>query len=160
MKKPVTRLDDCPSLLVSQINDTLTNLADPGEPCRPDAITRSRRGERITPRRVGANVRAHVGLTPRGSRLFEAPVLDQHDALASALVRAPSRGNAQAVSPGIGGGPWGSVHPHPAQGWLLDSRLAEPAGEGTSTRDHVRALRTPGVSQQPRPGPAVRMATG
>jgi hypothetical protein len=38
MKKPVTRLDDCPSLLVSQSNDTLTNLADPGEPCRPDAM--------------------------------------------------------------------------------------------------------------------------
>jgi hypothetical protein len=40
MKKPVTRLDYCQYLLVSQINYTLTNFADPCEQCRHDAINR------------------------------------------------------------------------------------------------------------------------
>ena len=40
MKKPVTRLDDCQYLLVSQSNDTLTHFADHCEPCSHDAINR------------------------------------------------------------------------------------------------------------------------
>ena len=40
MKAPVTRLDYCQYLLVSQINDTLTNFADHCEQFSPDAINR------------------------------------------------------------------------------------------------------------------------
>ena len=49
MKEPVTRLNYCQYLLVSQINYTLTNFADHCESFSHDAINRYLRGERITP---------------------------------------------------------------------------------------------------------------
>jgi hypothetical protein len=55
MKEPVTRLDDCQSLLVSQINSTLTHFADHCAQCSHDALNRSLCGERITPRLVWEN---------------------------------------------------------------------------------------------------------
>jgi hypothetical protein len=87
MKTSVTRLDDCQYLLVSHINYTLTNVADHGEQCSHDAINRSLRGDRITPRLVWENVREHVVVSPRGSGLFDDTVLDKHDAFAIELVR-------------------------------------------------------------------------
>ena len=56
MKKPVTRLDYRQYLLVSQINYTLTNVADHCEKFSHDAINRYLRGERITPRLVWENM--------------------------------------------------------------------------------------------------------
>mgnify|MGYP000844769767 CR=1 FL=1 len=44
MKEPVTRLNYCQYLLVSQINYTLTNFADHCEPFSHDAINRYLRG--------------------------------------------------------------------------------------------------------------------
>jgi hypothetical protein len=64
MKEPVTRLDYCQYLLVSQINYTLTNFADHWERFSHEAINRYRRGERITPRLVWDNVCAHVVSPP------------------------------------------------------------------------------------------------
>jgi hypothetical protein len=57
MKEPVTRLDYCQYLSVSQINYTLPKFANHGGRFSHDAINRYRRGERITPRRVWENVR-------------------------------------------------------------------------------------------------------
>ena len=87
MKKPVTRLDYCQYLRVSQINYTLTNFADHGEQGRHDTINRYLRGERITPRLIWENVRGQVVPTPRGSVLFDDTVLDKNDAFAIDLVR-------------------------------------------------------------------------
>jgi hypothetical protein len=50
MTTQVTRLDYCPYLLVTQINDTLTHYADHSEQCSHDAVNRSLRGEKLTPR--------------------------------------------------------------------------------------------------------------
>jgi hypothetical protein len=44
MEAKVTRLDYCQYLLVSQINDTLTNFADHCAQCSHDAINRYLRG--------------------------------------------------------------------------------------------------------------------
>ena len=87
MQTPVTRLDDCQYLLVSQINDTLTNVADHCAQCSHDAINRYLRGEKVTPRLVWEHVRAHVVLTPCGSVLFDDTVLDKHSSFAIELVR-------------------------------------------------------------------------
>jgi hypothetical protein len=102
MKKPVTRLDDCQYLLVSQINDTLTNFADHCEPFSHDAINRYVGDERVTPRLVWENVRGHVVPTPCGSVLFDDTVLDKNASCAIALVRRQSSGNAKAVLKGSG----------------------------------------------------------
>ena len=89
MKTSVTRLDSCQYLLVSQSNDTLTNCADHGKQLSHDALNRSLRGDRITPRLVWDNVRGHVVPSPRGSVLCDDTVLDTNFSLAIALVRSP-----------------------------------------------------------------------
>ncbi len=159
MKKPVTRLDYGPSLLVSQINDTLTNFADHCEPCSHDAINRDLRSERITPRLVWENVRDQVVVTPRGYVLFDDTVLDKHDAFAIELVRSQYSGNAQAVLTGIGVVMCGYVNPDTDQCWVIASRISDPDGDGKSTLDHVREMLTTVVSQKPLPCQAVLMET-
>lgn len=102
MKKPVTRLDYCQHLLVSQINYTLTHFADHCAQCSHDAINRSLRNERVTPRLLWEHVRAQVLLTPRGYVLFDDTVLDKNSSFAIELVRRQYSGNAKTVIKGIG----------------------------------------------------------
>ncbi len=78
MKEPVTRLDDCQYLLVSQINYTLTHFADHWEKFSHDALNRSLRGERIPPRLLWENGQGQVVPTQRGSLVFEDTVLDKN----------------------------------------------------------------------------------
>ncbi len=159
MQKPVTRLNDCQYLLVSQINYTLTNVADHCEPCSHDAIKRSVGAECVTPRLVWENVRGPVVPTPCGSVLVDDTVLDQNASCAIALVRRPYSGNAQAVLKGIGVVPCVYGHPVRAQFWRLDSRLDDPEGDGQSKRDPVRDRLSNIVSQQHLPFEAVLMDT-
>ena len=159
MKKPVTRLDYCQYLLVSQINDTLTNFADHGEPCSHDAINRYVGDERVTPRLVWENVRGHVVPTPCGSVLFDDTVLDKNASCAIALVRRQSSGHAKAVIKGIGGVTCVYVNPALDQFWLIDSRIDDPGGDGQSKLDHVRDRLVNIVYQKHLPFEAVLMDT-
>ena len=70
MKEPMTRLDYCQYLLVTQINYTLTNFAEHTEHFSHDAINRYLRGERITLRLVWDNVRGHVVPAPQRYVVF------------------------------------------------------------------------------------------
>jgi len=97
MKEPVTRLDYCQYLLVTQINYRLTHFAEPTERFSHDAINRYLRGERITPRRVWDNVRDQVVPTPQGYIVFDDTVLDKNYSSAIEVVRRQYRGNAKAV---------------------------------------------------------------
>jgi hypothetical protein len=142
MKTPVTRLDYCQYLLVSQINYPLTNFADHCAQCSHDAINRYLRGEKITPRLVWENVRAHIVLTPYGYVLFDDTGLDKNSAFAIALVRHQYSGNAKQVIQGIGGVTWVDVHPTLDLFWLIDYRLYDPAGAGKSTLDPGREMLT------------------
>ena len=159
MKAPVTRLDDCQYLLVSQINSTLTHFADHCEQCSHDAINRYLCGERITPRLVWENVRGQVVPTPRGSVLFDDTVLDKTASFAIALVRRQYSGNAKAVIKGIGVVPCVSVNPALDRFWRIDYRLDDPDGDGKSTLDHVREMLANIVYQQQLPVEAVLMDT-
>ncbi len=159
MKTPVTRLDDCQYLLVSQINDTLTNVADHGEQFSHDAINRYLGDERVTPRLVWENVRGQVVPTPWGYVLFDDTVLDKNASFAIALVRRQYSGNAKAVIKGIGVVTCVYVNPALDQFWLIDSRLYDPAGDGKSQLDHVRDRLVPIVDQTQLPFEAVLMDT-
>jgi len=71
MKDPVTRLDYCQYLLVSQINYTLTNFAEHRERFSHDQINRYLAGEKITPRLVWENVANQVVQTTQGYVVFD-----------------------------------------------------------------------------------------
>ena len=159
MKEPVTRLDYCQYLLVSQINYTLTNFADHCEQFSHDAINRYLRGERITPRLVWENVAGQVVATPQGYVVFDDTVLDKHASFAIELVRRQYRGNAKAVIKGLGVVTCVYVNPSLDQFWLIDYRMYDPEGDGKSELDHVCDMVSHVVYQKALPCYAVRMDT-
>ncbi len=137
MNKPVTRLDYCQYLLVSQINYTLTNFADHTERFSHDAINRYLRGERLTPRLVWDNVAAEIVPTPHGYVIFDDTVLDKHSSFAIELVRRQYSGNARGIIKGIGVVTCVYVNPSTDQFWLIDYRIYDPEGDGKTKLDHV-----------------------
>jgi hypothetical protein len=159
MKEPVTRLDYCQYLLVSQINYTLTNFADHCERFSHDAINRYLGGERITPRLVWENVRGQVAPTPRGYVLFDDTVLDKNFSFAIDLVRRQYSGNAKAVIKGIGVVTCVYVNPALDRFWLIDYRIYDPQGDGKNKLDHVREMLANVVHQKQLPFQAVLMDT-
>ena len=159
MKEPVTRLDYCQYLLVSQINYTLTNFADHCEKFSHAAINRYLRGEKITPRLVWENVCGQLVLTPRGYLVFDDTVLDKDYAHAIELVRRQWSGNAHAVIKGIGVVNCVYVNPETDQFWLIDYRVYDPAGAGKTKLDHVREMLDNVVYQKELPFQAVLMDT-
>ena len=159
MKTQVTRLDYCQYLLVSQINYTLTNFANHCEQFSHDAINRYLRGEKITPRLIWDNVRAHMVVSEGGYVVFDDTVLDKNSSFAIELVRHQYSGNAKAVIKGIGVVTCVYVHPALDQFWLIDYRLYDPDGDGKTKLDHVREMLTNVVYHKQLPFQAVLMDT-
>jgi hypothetical protein len=159
MKEPVTRLDYCQYLLVSQINYTLTHFADHCKKFSHDALNRYLRGERIPPRLVWENVRGQVVPTSRGYVLFDDTVLDKNYSFAIELVRRQYSGNAKTVIKGIGVVTCVYVNPDTDQFWLIDYRISDPDGDGKSKLDHVREMLTNVVYHKQLPFQAVLMDT-
>ncbi len=158
MKEPVTRLDYCQYLRVSQINYPLTNLADHGEKFSHHALHRSLRGERIPARRLGENVPGPVTPTQQSYLVFDDTGLDKDYSPQMERVRYQDRGNAKSVIKGLGGD-LRVRQPPPDRFGLMDCRIDDPAGDGQSQLDHVRAMLCNGVCQKPRPFRAVRRDT-
>lgn len=159
MKEPVSRLDYCQYLLVSQINYTLTNFADHTERFSHDAINRYLRGERLTPRLVWEHVAADVVLTPHGYVIFDDTVLDKNSSFAIELVRRQYSGNAGGVIKGIGVVTCVYVNPETDQFWLIDYRIYDPDGDGKTKLDHVRDMLANIVYHKELPFHAVLMDT-
>jgi hypothetical protein len=159
MKEPVTRLDYCQYLLVTQINYTLTNFAEHTEHFSHDAINRYLRGERITPRLVWDNVCGQVVPTPHGYVVFDDTVLDKNYSSAIELVRRQYSGNAKAVIKGIGVVTCVYVNPETEHFWGIDYRIYDPDGDGRSKLDQVRQMLTNVVYQKALPFQSVLMDT-
>jgi hypothetical protein len=139
-KKPITRLDYCQYLLVTQINYTLTHFADHCEEFSHDALNRYLRGERITPRLVWDNVRGQLVPVAGAYLIFDDTVLDKNYSQRIELVRRQWSGNAKAVIQGIGVVTCVYVNPETDQFWLIDYRLYDPEGDGKSKLDHVHDM--------------------
>jgi len=159
MKEPVTRLDYCQYLLVTQINYTLTYFADHSEKFSHDAINRYLRGEKITPRLVWENVQSQVVTSPQGYLIFDDTVLDKNASFAIELVRRQWSGNAHAVIKGIGVVNCVYVNPETDQFWIIDFRIYDPDGDGKTKLDHAREMLDNVVYQKALPFQAVLMDT-
>lgn len=159
MKNPVTRLDYCQYLLVSQINYTLTNFADHSEKFSHDEINRYLRGEHISPRLIWENVESQIIRTPGGYVIFDDTVLDKNFSFSIELVRRQYSGNAHGVIKGIGVVTCIYVNPELDQFWLIDYRIYDPDGDGKSKLDHVQEMLTNIFHQKQLPFRAVLMDT-
>jgi hypothetical protein len=139
-KEPVTRLDYCQYLLVSQINYTLTNFAEHSEKFSHDAINYYLAGEQIRPHLVWENVKEQVKQTPKGYVVFDDTVADKNYSHQIDLVRRQYSGNAHGVIKGIGIVTCVYVNPDLDQFWIIDYRLYDPEGDGKSKLDHLRDM--------------------
>ncbi len=142
MKAPITRLDYCQYLLVSQINYTLTNFAEHSERFSHDKVNRYLSGERITPRLVWENVSGQVVESEQGYVVFDDTVLDKRYSEAIELVRRQYSGNAHAVIKGIGVVTCIYVNPELDAFWMIDYRIYDPDGDGKSKLTHVQEMLT------------------
>ena len=72
-----TKLDYCQYLLSSQINYTLTNLAEHLQTVSHDQINRYLRREKLTPRFLWDNVKSVIQVDEKGYIIFDDTVLDK-----------------------------------------------------------------------------------
>ena len=157
MSAPISCLDYCQYLLVSQVNYTLTHFADHSEALSHDAINRYLKQAHITPRLVWENVHHQVVADHYGYVLFDDTVLDKRYSHAIELVRRQWSGNAKQVIKGIGVVSCVYVNPNTEQFWLLDYRIYDPDGDGKSKLDHVSEMLTNLVHHKQLPFHAVLM---
>jgi len=84
-----TKLNYCQYLLSSQINYTVTNLADHLESISHDQINRYLRREKLTPRLLWENVEPLIQAQENAYVIFDDTVLDKRYAEDIELTRAP-----------------------------------------------------------------------
>jgi hypothetical protein len=132
-----TKLDYCQYLLSSQINYTLTNLAEHLQRVSHDQINRYLRREKLTPRLLWDNVKAMIQSDENSSIIFDDTVLDKRYAEEIELTRRQYSGNEHRVIRGIGLVSCVYVNPISGQFWVIDYRIYDPDGDGKTKLDHV-----------------------
>jgi hypothetical protein len=146
--QPVTRLDYCQYLLISQINYTVTNFAEHTEKFSHDAVNRYLAGDQIRPRLVWENVKGQVVQTPDGYVIFDDTVADKNFSFKIELVRRQYSGNAHGIIKGIGVVTCVYVNPNLNQFWIIDFRIYDPDSDGKTKLDHVHDMLTNCVYQK------------
>ena len=139
-KEPVTRLNYCQYLLVSQINYTLTNYAEHTETFSHDMANRYLARDEVRPKLVWENIGTQVVQTPYGFLVFDDTVLDKNFSRKMELVRIQYSGNVHDVIKGIGVVTCVYVNPQMDQFWIIDYRIYDPAGDGKTKLDHVEEM--------------------
>src|SRR5919202_510723 len=135
-----TKLNYCQYLLSSQINYTLTNLAEHLETISHDRINRYLRREKLTPRLLWENVKLLIQVQENAYVIFDDTVLDKRYSEDIELARRQYSGNEHRVIRGIGLISCIYVNPETVQFWVIDYRIYEPDGDGKSKLDHVRDM--------------------
>lgn len=146
--QPVTRLDYCQYLLISQINYTVTNFAEHTEKFSHDAVNRYLAGDQIRPRLIWENVKGQVVQTPDGYVIFDDTVADKNFSFKIELVRRQYSGNAHGIIKGIGVVTCVYVNPKLNQFWIIDFRIYDPDSDGKTKLDHVHDMLTNCVYQK------------
>lgn len=135
-----TKLNYCQYLLSSQINYTLTNLAEHLESISHDQINRYLRREKLTPRLLWENVKPLIQIHENAYVIFDDTVLDKRYAEDIELTRRQYSGNEHGVLRGIGLVNCVYVNPETGQFWVIDYRIYDPDGDGKSKLNHVTEM--------------------
>jgi DDE superfamily endonuclease len=132
-----SQLDYCQYLLSSQINYTITNLAEHIKKISHDQINRYLRTEKLSPRLLWENVKSLIQSHHQGYIIFDDTVLDKRSSQDIELSRKQYSGNEHRVVKGIGLVNCVYVNPVSGKFWVIDYRLYDPDGDGKSKLDHV-----------------------
>jgi Transposase DDE domain len=135
-----TKLDYCQYLLSSQINYTMTNLAEHLETISHDAINYYLKREKLTPRLLWDNVKEVVEPDTNGYIIFDDSVLDKRYSEEIEIVRRQYSGNEHGVLKGIGVVSCVYVNPTIERFWVIDYRIFNPDADGKTKIDHVKDM--------------------
>jgi hypothetical protein len=135
-----TKLDYCQYLLSSQVNYTLTNLAEHLDRFSHDTINRYLKGEKLSPRLLFEQVEELLELEPDACLIFDDTVLDKSFGPEIEPTRYQWSGNAKDVIRGIGVVSLVYVNPKTERFWVIDYRIFDPETDGLTKIDHVRQM--------------------
>jgi hypothetical protein len=135
-----TKLDYCQYLLSSQINYTITNLAEHLENISHDKINYYLKKEKLTPRLLGDNVKDVIMTDDNGYVIFDDSVLDKRYSEEIEIVRRQYSGNEHSVLKGIGVVSCVYVNPKLQRFWVVDYRIFNPDADGKTKIDHVKDM--------------------
>lgn len=135
-----TKLNYCQYLLSSQINYTMTNLAEHLETISHDAINYYLKREKLTPRLLWDNVKEVVEPDTNGYIIFDDSVLDKRYSEEIEIVRRQYSGNEHGVLKGIGVVSCVYVNPTIQRFWVIDYRIFNPDIDGKTKIDHVKDM--------------------
>ncbi len=159
MSMRFTKLNYCQYLLSSQINYTITNLAEHLEQISHDAINYYLKREKLTPRLVWENVKEIVEPDANGYIIFDDSVLDKRYSQEIEMVRRQYSGNEHGVLKGIGVVSCVYVNPKVERFWVIDYRIFNPDVDGKTKIDHVKDMLENLVYQKLLPFDTVLMDT-
>ena len=139
-KKKYDRLDYCQYLLNSQINYTITNLAEHIETWSHDTINNYLKKEKLTPSLLWNTVKNLINLDEEGCIIFDDTVLDKRYSYQIELVRRQYSGNEKKVIKGIGIVNGIYVNRKTGEFWIIDYRIYDKKGDGKSKLAHVEDM--------------------
>ncbi len=135
-----TKLDYCQYLLSSQVNYTLTNLAEHLDQFSHDTINRYLRGEKLSPRWLFEQVQELLERDPDAYLIFDDTVLEKSFGPEIEPTRYQWSGNTKDVIRGIGVVSLVYVNPKTEHFWVIDYRIFDPDSDGKSKPEHVREM--------------------
>ena len=135
-----TKLDYCQYLLSSQVNYTLTNLAEHLKRFSHDTINRYLKGQKLSPRLLFEQVKPLIEPDPEAYLIFDDTVLDKSFGPHIEVARQQWSGNEKRVIQGIGVVSCVYVNPETERFWVVDYRIFDPDTDGKSKLDHVEEM--------------------
>lgn len=118
-----TKLNYCQYLLSSQINYTMTNLAEHLDNISPDKINYYLKHEKLTPRLLWDNVKDLIVPDDNAYIIFDDTVLDKRFSEEIEIVRRQYSGNEHGIVKGIGIVNCIYVNPKTLNFWVIDYRI-------------------------------------
>jgi hypothetical protein len=135
-----TKINYCQYLLSSQINYTITNLAEHLQNVSHDRINRYLRKEKLTPSLLWENVQPSLKTDQDGYIIFDDTVLDKRYSSEIEISRRQYSGNEHRVIEGIGLVSCVYVNSTTRQFWVIDYRIYDPEGDGKTKIIHVKEM--------------------
>jgi len=139
-KRRASRLDYAQFLFSSQVNFTLTYLADHNEKFSHDAMNRYLLNTKLTPSLLWEHVKSDVITSPNGYLIFDDEVLNKQDSKSIGLTRWQYSGNEGKVIRGIGIVTCVYYNPDIDQFWAIDYRIYAPEHDGKTKITHARDM--------------------
>jgi hypothetical protein len=135
-----TKLDYCQYLLSSQVNYTLTNLAEHLQKWSHDTINRYLKGEKLTPRLLFEQVEPLLEPDSKAYLVFDDTVLDKSFGPSIEVTRKQWSGNEKSVIRGIGLVSCVYINPKTENFWVIDYRVFDPDADGKTKLDHIEDM--------------------